>query len=278
MPELGPLHPIIVHFVIGFLVAGVIFRLLSLGGKRLSFAGPAAAALLLAGAGASIVAVESGEEAHEIPERIPGVREAIGEHEEWGERTRNLFLLVGALELAALGLRRSRHRGKLVAASAVVGVVGLAFLYETGEHGGELVYSYAAGVGTRTGEDGDVQRLLVAGLYHQSARERQAGRGAEAARWVDELVRLRPSDPGVRLLEIRSLLEDRNDGRAALEAIATLPVPDSDRRLRLLRGIYAADAYESLGIPDSARAVLRRLQGAFPDDRRIEERLERLGG
>jgi uncharacterized membrane protein len=48
MPDIGPLHPIVVHFAIGLLVAGVALRWLSLTG-RVRFAGPAAALLLLVG-------------------------------------------------------------------------------------------------------------------------------------------------------------------------------------------------------------------------------------
>ncbi|MFQ5689830.1 MAG: DUF2231 domain-containing protein [Gemmatimonadota bacterium] len=276
MPDLGPSHPIIVHFVFGFLVAGVIFRVLSLTG-RMKFTGPAAAVLLLFGAGAAVLAAESGDQAHETVERIPGAAPAVREHEEWGERTRNLFLLIGALELAGIALRKSPHRAKLLVVSAVAGLVGLAFLFETGEHGGDLVYSYAGGVGTRSGDPADVERLLVAGLYQQSQREREAGRPAEAARLIEELVRRRPGNPSIRLLQVQSLIVDRHDGRAALHTLANLPRSD-DRRVRYLRGIYAADAYESLGLVDSARAVLRDLQTEFKDNRRIEKRLNELGG
>jgi len=277
MPDIGPFHPIIVHFVIGFLVAGVLFRVVSLSGK-LKFTGPAATVLILSGAAAAILAAEAGDQAHERAEAIPGVHEAVSEHEEWGERTRNLFLLVGALELAALALRGSDHRRKLLAVSAVAGVVGLAFLFETGEHGGDLVYSYAGGVGTRSGNDADVGRLLVAGLYGEAAVQRRAGRPEEAAHLVDELVRQRPDDPEIRLLKIRSLIEDEHDGRAALDAIARLPAAPGDRGIEYRRGIATADAYEALGLQDSVRAVLRKMETRFQKDRRIQKRLKKLGG
>ena len=79
MPSLGPYHPIVVHFAIGFLIAGVILRGLSLTG-RAAFAGPAALGLILAGTLASKLAVESGLAAHGPVERIPGVASAVVEH------------------------------------------------------------------------------------------------------------------------------------------------------------------------------------------------------
>ena len=48
LPDIGVFHPQVVHFVIALLIAGVVFRLVSLTGK-LTFTGPAAAVLLLAG-------------------------------------------------------------------------------------------------------------------------------------------------------------------------------------------------------------------------------------
>ena len=64
------------------------------------------ATLLLVAAATSILAVKSGAEAHGPAERVPGAREAVQDHEELGERTRNLFLLVAALELAAIAFKQ----------------------------------------------------------------------------------------------------------------------------------------------------------------------------
>ena len=137
-PDIGVFHPQIVHFVIALLMVGVVFRLISLTGKA-QFTGAAALTLILIGTGAAVLAVKSGEDAHGPAERVPGARDAVVEHEEWGERTRNLFLVVAALELLALGLSDRRRRAVLVA-SGIVGLGGMFVLYETAEHGGDLVY------------------------------------------------------------------------------------------------------------------------------------------
>ena len=49
--------------------------------------------------------------------------------------------------------------------------------FEAAEHGGELLYSYAGGVGTRSGEPADFKRLPVAGLYNASRIDREASLG-----------------------------------------------------------------------------------------------------
>src|SRR5437867_3227725 len=102
---------------------GVLLRCVSLTG-RAAFTGPAAAVLLLVGTVAAVLAVQSGTAAHGPVERVPGARAAVIEHEEWGERTRNIFVVVAALEIAALAPALSRWRRWVLAASAVVGLGG----------------------------------------------------------------------------------------------------------------------------------------------------------
>lgn len=276
MPNLGALHPQVVHFVIAFLAAGVILRLAWLLRWKQEFFDPAARLLIVTGALLSVVAVKSGTDAHGPAERVPGARDAVVEHEEWGERTRNLFLVVAALELGALGLGARPARRWVTMASAAAGLAGLWALYETGEHGGELVYSYAGGVGLRSGNPADVTRLLIAGLYHQAQLDRREQRLEAAARLVEEMVRRFPDNRDVQLLAVESLVLDRKDGRAALDRLARISVPLDTPRVRLRHALLMADAYAAAGHPDSARAALEELARQFPNDQRITERLERL--
>jgi len=109
MPNIGAYHPVIVHFAVALLVLGVLFRWVSLSG-RAPFTGPAAATCLLLGAAAAFLAVHSGTDAHGPVERIPGVRQAVMDHEDAGHWARNVFLVVALLEIGALfAKRRSVH-------------------------------------------------------------------------------------------------------------------------------------------------------------------------
>ncbi|MFZ5623102.1 MAG: DUF2231 domain-containing protein [Gemmatimonadota bacterium] len=276
MLELGPLHPQIVHFVVALGFLGVILRLVSLTG-RLAWTRPAATALLLIAAAASVGAVRSGVEAHGPAERVPGARPVVQEHEELGEKTRNVFLAVAALEVAALALRRrERVQRGLLLASGLVGVVACYFLYEAAEHGGELVYSYAGGVGTRSGDPADVRRLLVAGLYHEARVARDAGRPDEAARLIGELAMQMPGDTSVALLAIESMIRDRRDAAGALAALALLSVPPDNPRLVVQKGVLEGQALAAAGQVDSARAVLQRLAQRFPQSRLVADELAKL--
>src|SRR2546423_1493506 len=108
--SLAALHPAIVHFAIALLFAGVLFRWISLTG-RAAFTAPAAAVLLFAGTLGAVLAVQSGTDAHGPVERVPGARAAVGEHEEWGQRTRNIFFVVAALQIPAF-VSPPRPRGQ----------------------------------------------------------------------------------------------------------------------------------------------------------------------
>jgi len=273
--SLAPLHPQIVHFVIALLFAGVVFRCIAVTG-RAAFTGPAAAVLLLVGTLGAVLAAKSGTDAHGPVERVPGARAAVVAHEEWGERTRNIFLVVAALEIAALIPAAQRWRKGVHLASALVGLAGAFSLYEAGEHGGELVYAYAGGVGIRSGNPDDVGRLLVAGLYHQAMLERKAGRTAEAARLIGQLAQRSPDDTSARLLAIESLIVDQKDGRAALGALASFPVVLDSRFLRFRVGLLRADAFASAGMRDSAKAVLQAMSQEFASNRAVEERMAKL--
>jgi uncharacterized membrane protein len=281
MPAIGQLHPIIIHFVIGLLIIGVLARVVSVFpfAKRLGFLGPMAATLIILGTVAAVLAVKSGLDAHGPVERIPGVRDLVVEHEEWGIRTRNIFLVVVALELVAFAVairwRGAAHGVRI--ASALVGIAGAVALYEAGEHGGDIVYSYAGGVGLRTGDTTDIRRLLVAGLYDNVQLARKNGNAEAAAHLTDELVALRPGDASVKALAVQSALEDRKDAQRALALLASWEVPADSPRMRLQKGLLTANALAAAGMRDSARVTLEALKAQFPQNAsRIDDALKKL--
>lgn len=281
MPEvhtrgMAELHPQVVHVTIILALVGVAFRLLSLVG-RVAFAGPAASVLIIGAALSSIVSVQSGTDAHGPVERVPGARPAVVEHEEWGERARNVLLALGALEVLGLAMRRSPRVTLVHGAAAAVGLVAAFAVYEAGEHGGELVYSYAGGVGIRSGDPKDVERLLVAATYHQAQADRTSGRAAEAASLIALTAKRFPSDPEMQMFAAESLLLDQKNPQAALDALANVTPPDGNRILIGRRATLQADAYEAAGQKDQAIAVLEKAVAAFPSPR-MQQRLDALKG
>jgi uncharacterized membrane protein len=268
-------HPQVVHFAIALLVVGVAFRVVSLI-PRPVFAGPSALILIVLGTGAAALAVNSGEAANTTVERIPGARIVVEEHEEWGRRTLTVFMGVLAIEAVGLMLFKSPRRKHAYLASAIVGLVGLVCVYEAGAYGGHLVYDYAGGVGTHSGDPADVERLLLAGLYQQAQVDRQAGRRAQAAALMAQAADRFPGDAEVQLAAVQSLLLDRQDPAAALAKLKEIAVPRDNRALRIQHGLVTADALEASGQRDGAAAVVQTLITDFPDDPRLTQRLATL--
>ena len=271
---MGALHPQVVHFTIVLAIVGVAFRLVSLVGKP-AFVGPAATTLLLLAAASSVVSVRSGTAAHGPVERAPGARPAVMEHEEWGERTQTALLIVGAIEILGLFLRRSPKVRLVHSLAAIAGLAAVFCVYETGEHGGELVYSYAGGVGIRSGDPKDVERLLLAGYYHQAQAERNAGRSDQAADLLAAAAARFPADPEVQMLAADSLLRDRKNPQGALDALARVTLPRDNRFMAFQHSTLQADAYEALGRKDAAASALEAVLKTFPNPR-LQQRVDAL--
>lgn len=275
MPNIGVFHPHIVHFVIALGFLGIALRVLSLLGRG-AWLNPAAAVLILVAAGAGVAAAKSGTDTHAVAERIPGARESVQKHEELGNRTRTLLLALGGLEVVGLFLA-SRRSGRVVRGlSAGLGLVVAFYIYETAEHGGEIVYQHAGGVGTRSGDPADVQNLLVAALFHNARLARDSGHAEDAARLTEELARLRPDDPTVQFLAVESRLQDRHDAEGALTSLAGIRVPADDPRLTTRHGILTAEALVAAGRADSAKALLTGLAQRFPQSQGVKDALAKL--
>ena len=276
MPDIAALHPQVVHFVIALAFLGVALRLISLTGK-LAFTRPAAATLLILGAGAAVVAAESGSQAHERVERIPGVAAAVQAHQDAGEWARDALLVVAGLEIIGLALvKQERWRRYAEVASAVVGLAALGAVYKAGHRGGELVYAYAGGPGLRSGDTTDVHRLLTAGLFEEAMVARHEHRGAEADSLITELARRDPNDVTVELVAAQSLMQDRKDPHAALAALDRIVVPDSQPFLKMRIAFTRVDILTAAGMKDSAKAVMTKLVAENPGNQRLQQRLERM--
>jgi uncharacterized membrane protein len=273
MFDIGFYHPLIVHFAIALAIVGVLFRWMAFTGAA-KFAGPAAAALLLLGTAAAVVAAQSGSDASVDVEALPGAAALVRQHGEWGLRTRNILLAISALEVfAVLVTRRDWARAALLASGAL-GLAALVCVVETGERGGEIVYAHAGGVGTRSGDPADVERLLLAGLYHQAELDERDGRADDAAALIGMAARRFPSEPAVQVTAAQSLLEHRHDPAAALALLRTVAVAAADPQVRFRHGWLTADALEALGQTDMAQATLQQLRTEFPDSARLRRRLD----
>ena len=276
MPNIATFHPQIVHFVIALFFVGLGIRVVSLFLWQ-TWTRPAGAVLLILSALASAAAVRSGDDAHGPVERIPGARDIVEHHEEKGEQARNLMLVIAAIEILGLALAsRASIQKAALAVSAVGGLYVGYVLFEAAEHGGEIVYEYGGGPGLRSGDTTHIRRTLIAGLYNQSQRDREAGRPEEAARLTDELVRRMPGDENVAFLAVESKIKDRNDPQGALADLAAISFPADQPRLAIRHALLTAEAWKALGQADSAQAILAALKQKYPDNAGVQRAIDAM--
>jgi uncharacterized membrane protein len=276
--SVGYYHPLVVHFAVALLFIGVIARAVSLAGRP-AFVGPMAATLIVLGTMFAAISVYTGELAHGPVEAMPGVRPEVEAHERWGELTQNLFIVVSIVEVLMLLTARTqfaKYVRPMAALSLVLGLIGLVFLYQAGEHGGRIVYDFAGGVGTRDADPADVRQLALAAVYQQGMSARQNGRGAEAAMHFDQAAAQFPANVDAQLIAAESQMVDRKDPQAALDRLRRITPPSDNAFQRRRHGMLLADALEATGQHDAAIATLQQLQSAFPDNARIKARLEQL--
>ncbi|HTM02346.1 MAG TPA: DUF2231 domain-containing protein [Vicinamibacterales bacterium] len=275
---MGSMHPEVVHFAIALVFVGVALRALSLltvARTRLPFIAPSAVLLIVLGTIALAVAAYTGEAGHRPVEAMPGLRGVVTSHEDWGERSRNVFFVVLVIEVIALAMRASPRERYALIASTVVGIAGLGAVYEAGRYGGEIVYAYAGGVGIRSGNPDDVKRLLLAGLYQQALVERQSGRRDRAYALMTQAATEFPNDIEVQMMLAESELLDRADAGRALARLQTIHPPKDDRFIRTRHATLTADALLATGQREGALAVLQQAAMDVPSPR-LQQKIDQI--
>ena len=147
VPDWAPnIHPLLVHFPIALLCAAATVDVAGWAFRRNTLLRQIATLLYVLGTGGAVAAYVTGRAASQTV-WLPGMAQAVlKQHWDWALRTVWFFAVFTVVRL--LVLRPSRHQARpaLVAAFALVGLVGIGVLLETGDRGGRLVYQH--GVGT----------------------------------------------------------------------------------------------------------------------------------
>jgi predicted Zn-dependent protease len=139
-----------------------------------------------------------------------------------------------------------------------------------------VIAAYSGGVGIRSGDSTDVNRMVLAAMYDRAQLFRTQKNAAGAADAFATLAAQFPADQTIRLLAVESLIQDKKDYAGALAALQRMPAPADSDRTRTRYETDRADAFAGNGQPDSARVILTDLAKRFPANKRIQDKLARL--
>jgi len=146
-------HPRFVHFPIALLSTYVLFEIIGVVFKK-EFFSKAAHLILFLGVLGALAAVLTGNRAEEVAEKLFDEKDiimpfgSISDHENWATIT--IWYFAGVLVLRTFFVLKKSFKGIFQYIFIVFAIVGMYFVYQTGEHGAKLVYGLKekGGVGT----------------------------------------------------------------------------------------------------------------------------------
>ena len=150
-------HPRFVHFPIALLSTYVLLEVIGVVFKK-EFFSNAAHLILFLGVLGALAAVLTGNMAEEAAEKLFDEKDviipfgAIHDHENWATIT--IWYFAGVLLLRTIFAVKKKFQGAFQYVFILLAVVGMYFVYQTGDHGAKLVYGLKekGGVGTELKE------------------------------------------------------------------------------------------------------------------------------
>ena len=144
-PDWAPnVHPLMVHFPIGLLTAAAAVDLVSLFMRQRPAVRDAATWLYVAGAAVAMVTYFSGHRAADAMLLPVPISALVNAHADWAFRTTWFFAFFASLRLAVSYMLQPKL--PILTGSFLVALVGVGMLFETVEHGGQLVFEHGLGV------------------------------------------------------------------------------------------------------------------------------------
>jgi uncharacterized membrane protein len=147
VPEWAPnTHPLLVHFPIALLYAAIAVDLVGVVYRCNKPLRQAATLLYVLGTAGAVAAYLTGRAASQSVWLAGMAEPVLREHWDWAWRTVWFFPIATAVRLVLLRPAKREPAAALVAALALVGLVGIGLLLATGDRGGRLVYQHGVGI------------------------------------------------------------------------------------------------------------------------------------
>lgn len=158
LPEWAPnFHPMVVHFPLALLSIAFLFDLLTffLPQRLKRWARNSTMSLYAVGALTAVGVYFTGEAAADSVFMPANAQSVLNSHADWALLTVWFYGLYIVLRFLAVWLVNKLHRTKVQVVFFILSMVGLFLLYQTGDHGAQMVYQYGVGVQTSEEEEED---------------------------------------------------------------------------------------------------------------------------
>lgn len=149
LPEWAPnIHPILVHFPIAILSIAILFDFISLFFDRDNtwWTQKATAFLYGIGAVAAIIVYYTGTVAADSVMLPAEAQSVLSEHANMAWYTIWFYGIYAVARIAAVSMVDQHYQRKIHIGFFLVSLVGMFLLYETGDHGAEMVFKHGVGV------------------------------------------------------------------------------------------------------------------------------------
>ena len=146
MPEWAPnVHPMLVHFPIALLCAAVVLDVVALLYRKKEGLRLGAVIVYVLGAVGAVASYLTGKDAADMFLLSGAANTALTDHADWGTATMWFFVIYAVVRVGVLWWDRE-GKTAIWAPLLLIGAGGLFLVYETAEHGAEMVFRHGVGV------------------------------------------------------------------------------------------------------------------------------------
>ena len=146
IPDWAPnIHPMLVHFPIALLCTAVLLDVIALLFRKKEGLRLGAVIVYVLGAVGALVTYLTGKSAGDSFLLSGAANTALTDHADWGTATMWFFVIYALVRVGVLWWDRE-GKTAIWAPLLLIGAGGLFLVYETAEHGAQMVYRYGVGV------------------------------------------------------------------------------------------------------------------------------------
>lgn len=261
LPEWAPnLHPMVVHFPIAFILGAIGADLLSLLIRQWDWLRPATVALYLVGGASAVFTYFTGTWAADSVSVAAEAQSVLTEHSNLGWWTMWFFGIYALVRLGAALWSKTRGKIAVQGVLFVVALGGSYLLYETGDHGAEMVYRYGVGVQQTAVTQQAVEPGLTVGKSGWQWQPQSDTAWMSRMRWLEgtpsdvqaTLDTTRTGSVALTLRAMRPVTFVVPDTLGAVQVTAELNLDDYEGAVSLVHHVQDAQTYDFLTIDGAA--------------------------